>query len=116
MELPRERLLLASDPTTSRTHRDRKDQRPGTLAADSSGSASCPERFEWNCVVWVRQALLALQNDGKAVGTSVLDWHTVRDAAMKYCQEKIDAHRFDGKVKFDMTRPATYDFLKKKKK
>ncbi len=67
-------------------------------------------------MVWVRQALLALQNDGKAVGTSVLDWHTVRDAAMKYCQEKIDAHRFDGKVKFDMTRPATYDFLKKKKK
>lgn len=68
----------------------------------------------WNCVVWVREALSALQKNGRAVDTSELDWQTVRDTTMAYCQKKKDAHRFDGKVKFDMTKPATCDLLEKK--
>ena len=68
----------------------------------------------WNSVLSAREALNALKKDSKAVGTSNLDWQTVRDAAMAYCQRKRDAHRFDGKGKFNMRKAATYDFLEKK--
>ncbi|KAK5168146.1 uncharacterized protein LTR77_006714 [Saxophila tyrrhenica] len=69
----------------------------------------------WNCISWVREALATVQKDGEAVGTSKLDWQEVRDAAMGYCQEKIDAHRFDGKGQYDMMKTATYDLLERKK-
>jgi hypothetical protein len=36
----------------------------------------------WNCVEWVKEALEILQKDGKALGTSVLGWQTIRDTAM----------------------------------
>jgi hypothetical protein len=68
----------------------------------------------WNCVIWVKQALEKLQADGKAVGTSRLDWPRVRDAAMKYVQDNKDQHRFDGRApqgKFDMKKAATFDLL-----
>ena len=38
----------------------------------------------WNCVIWVKEALEALQKDAQALGTSKLDWRTVREAAMSY--------------------------------
>ena len=38
----------------------------------------------WNCVDWMREALEALSNDGKALGTAVTNWQTVRDACMNY--------------------------------
>lgn len=41
-----------------------------------------PNEPEWNCVIWVKEALAALQGDGKALGTSNVDWNAVRDAAM----------------------------------
>ncbi|KAF5023658.1 hypothetical protein F66182_4278 [Fusarium sp. NRRL 66182] len=71
----------------------------------------------WNCVEWVREALAALQNDSKALGTSVLDWTTVRDTAMWYVGQKVMQHRFDGQAalgQFDMTRVPTYDLIKRK--
>ena len=68
----------------------------------------------WNCVIWVKDALLAVQKDGRSMGTSELSWQRVRDAAMSYCQKKKDGHRFDGKVSFDMSKPATYDILEQK--
>lgn len=68
----------------------------------------------WNCVIWVKEALLAVQKDGKSMGTSELDWQKIRNAALSYCQKKKDGHRFDGKVKFDMSKPATYDMLEQK--
>lgn len=68
----------------------------------------------WNCVVWVQEAMKVLATDGKALGTSKMDWQTVRDTAMGYCQKKKDAHRFDGKGKFNMLKPATYDLLDRK--
>lgn len=55
----------------------------------------------WNCVIWVKEALAAVQADGKAIGTAKLDWQTVRDAAMEYVEKKKEAHRFDGKVQYD---------------
>ncbi|EXA30843.1 hypothetical protein BFJ63_vAg18137 [Fusarium oxysporum f. sp. narcissi] len=81
---------------------------------------SVPVRGEqrgWNCVEWVREALAALQNDNKALGTSVLDWATVRDTAMWYVEQKAMQHRFDGQAapgQFDTSRVSTYDLLERK--
>lgn len=65
----------------------------------------------WNCVTWVKDALETLQVDGRALGTSQLDWKTVRDAAMGYCQEKRVQHRFDGSGTFDIRKAPTYSLL-----
>lgn len=66
---------------------------------------------EWNCLIWVKEALKKIDADGKAVGTSKLDWQTVRDGAMGYVQEKKTRHRFDGQGSFDMKKAATFDLL-----
>ena len=66
---------------------------------------------EWNCVIWVKEAMARLKADGKAMGTSQLEWQTVRDAAMSYVQQKKDQHRFDGRGNFNTSSPATYDLL-----
>jgi hypothetical protein len=68
----------------------------------------------WNCVIWVREALEALQADGKALGTAVIEWSKVRDAAMTYCQKKRDEHRFDKYGNYDMTKVATYDLIQRR--
>ncbi|OAA58996.1 hypothetical protein SPI_06198 [Niveomyces insectorum RCEF 264] len=71
----------------------------------------------WNCVAWVREALDMVAKNDMAMGTAVLDWTTVRDAAMKYSREKIDNHRFDGKATaatFDKDLAPTYDLLEGK--
>lgn len=65
----------------------------------------------WNCVRWVEHALAAIQADGKAVGTSILDWVTVRDAAKRYVEEKKAARRYAGNSGFNMYKAATYDLL-----
>lgn len=68
----------------------------------------------WNCVFWVMEALEKLEADGKALGTSVTAWESVRDSAMTYCQSKKDQHRFDGKGSFDMSKVLIYDLIKRK--
>lgn len=69
---------------------------------------------EWNCVTWIKNALIALELDGKALGTSKINWDIVRDTAMKYCQDKKDQHRFDGQGQFDMSKAPTFDLLEGK--
>lgn len=68
----------------------------------------------WNCVVWVEEALQGLKEDGKALGTSKIDWTSVRDTAMRYVEQKKQQHRFDGKKVFDMSKVATWDLLEGK--
>ena len=68
----------------------------------------------WNCVIWVKEVLEGLKADGKAMGTSVLEWETVRDEAMKYCQRKRDQHRFDGQGSYDSNKAPTYDLVEGK--
>ncbi|GES66234.1 hypothetical protein ASPCAL11780 [Aspergillus terreus] len=68
----------------------------------------------WNCVFWVQEALQALKDDGKALGTNVIEWQRVRDQAMAYCQKKKDQHRFDGRGNFDATKAPTYDLVEDK--
>ncbi|KAI9823443.1 MAG: hypothetical protein M1832_002454 [Thelocarpon impressellum] len=65
----------------------------------------------WTCKVWVINALAALRANGSSLGTCLLDWETVSNTAMGYCQQKKDQHRFDGRGDFDMSRVATYDLL-----
>jgi hypothetical protein len=69
------------------------------------------EQAGWNCVGWVKEALEALNADGRALGTSVTEWQAVRNGAMWYVQKKKDEHRFDGQGSFDMRLAATYDLL-----
>ncbi|OJZ82151.1 hypothetical protein ASPFODRAFT_64201 [Aspergillus luchuensis CBS 106.47] len=68
----------------------------------------------WNCVAWVREALQRLRADGTALGTSVIEWETVRAAAMSYCQKKKDQHRFDGQGNFDLRKAPTYDLIEQR--
>lgn len=68
----------------------------------------------WNCVFWVKEALERLQRETKALGTKVIEWETVRDGAMLYCQRKKDEHRFDGKGEFGMSKVPTYDLIERK--
>ncbi|KAE8149261.1 hypothetical protein BDV25DRAFT_4511 [Aspergillus avenaceus] len=68
----------------------------------------------WNCVAWVREALEKLKADGRSLGTSVIDWETVRNESMSYCQRKKDQHRFDGHGNFDMAKAPTYDLVERK--
>ncbi|MCJ1437621.1 hypothetical protein MMC27_007008 [Xylographa pallens] len=67
----------------------------------------------WNCVAWIKDALVKLA-EGNIMGTSQLDWQTVRDTALRYIEEKRAQHRFDGKAQkgqFDIRKPATFDLL-----
>jgi hypothetical protein len=68
----------------------------------------------WNCVLWVKEALSELEKSRKIIGTSVIEWKAVRDAAMAYCQQKRDQHRFDGRGDFDTSRVSTFDLIQKK--
>ncbi|KAI1270275.1 hypothetical protein F5Y18DRAFT_421766 [Xylariaceae sp. FL1019] len=65
----------------------------------------------WNCVGWVQEALEALIQDGKCLGTSAKSWTAARDAAMSYVAQKKAAHRFDGQAEWDQRLAATWDML-----
>ena len=60
---------------------------------------------------WVKEVLKALEDDGKVLGTSKIDWQVVRDNAMRYVEEKKTQHRWDGQATFDQTQVATWDLL-----
>jgi hypothetical protein len=68
----------------------------------------------WNCVAWVKEALLLVKNSKGVVGTSMVDWEDVRDAALTYCQQKRDQHRFDGSKVWAEDRVPTFDLLQDK--
>jgi hypothetical protein len=68
----------------------------------------------WNSVLWVQEVLQGLKEDSKALGTSIVDWKEVRDAAMSYVQRKKDEHRFNGEGDFDMHKAPTFDLIEGK--
>lgn len=74
----------------------------------------------WNSMSWVKYALDMLSSDFNALGTSKLDWLSVREGAMTFVQKKKDKHRFDGKGKgkgkgkFDSSKVPTFDLLRGK--
>lgn len=67
----------------------------------------------WNCVEWVREALLAAIRDGQALGTCASDWKSVRDTAMGFVERKKASHQFDGSQSYDPTKATTWDMLAK---
>lgn len=70
----------------------------------------------WNCVHWIKETLATLQNQQgkKALGTGVVDWPTVRNSVMTYCQRKKAEHRFDGKGNYDTSKVPTFDLIERK--
>jgi len=69
------------------------------------------EEGGWNCVAWVREAFLRIERSEDVVGTSVLGWEAVREAALSYCRRKRDQRRFDGTGKYDSTQVPTFDMI-----
>lgn len=67
----------------------------------------------WNCVTWVRDALTALEKDGKALGTSQTNWNKVRQVAMTYCEQKKKRGRFQP-GDYDPRKVPTYDLMDQK--
>jgi hypothetical protein len=65
----------------------------------------------WNRVGWIKEALSELQMSTRVIGTSVVEWKAVRNAAMSCCQKKKDQHRFNGKGSFDTSRVPTFDLI-----
>lgn len=62
---------------------------------------------------WIKDALAKLAG-GKTIGSSQLNWQTVRYTAMRYVEEKKTQHRFDGKApegQFNTSNAATFDLL-----
>lgn len=67
----------------------------------------------WRCRTWTRHAVEALAADGRAMGTSVLDWQKIEDTAKWYAGEKADAGRFRDVDLIRMPKP-TWDMLENK--
>lgn len=72
------------------------------------------EEGHWNCVAWVREALLRIERSEDVVGMSVLGWEAVREAALSYCRLKGDQRRFDGSGEYDPTQMPTFDMIEMK--
>ncbi|EHY60979.1 hypothetical protein ABEF92_004502 [Exophiala dermatitidis] len=68
---------------------------------------------QWRCRTWISDVLARLAIDGKAVGTSQLDWGKVEAVARGYVTKKVAAGRYSaGK---DMASPKpTWDMLEEK--
>ena len=65
----------------------------------------------WNCVQWVKESLLTVFHDGKSLGKSATNWHSVRDTAMWYVGTKKAARRFEGEVNHDFDKAPAWDML-----
>ncbi|KAI0101709.1 hypothetical protein GGR51DRAFT_563170 [Nemania sp. FL0031] len=65
----------------------------------------------WNCVVWVKEAIEAAMQDGRALAACAKSWGLVRDTVMWYVEAKKASHRFDGKGNYDYKKTATWDLL-----
>ncbi|KAJ5958203.1 uncharacterized protein N7479_005353, partial [Penicillium vulpinum] len=67
-----------------------------------------PSGMELRCL---DTALETLQTDYTALCTSFIDWKTVRNESVSYCQRKKDQHRFDRQGNSDITKASTYDLV-----
>lgn len=50
---------------------------------------------DWRCRSWVAEVLSRTAKDGKAVGTSQLDWATIESTAREYIASKTAAGRYE---------------------
>ncbi|KAL4965893.1 uncharacterized protein BDV14DRAFT_52332 [Aspergillus stella-maris] len=60
----------------------------------------------WRCRTWLANALEAIAKDGKAVGTSKLDWRKIEPTARRYVADKTSAGRYKVRRTFqDLDQP-----------
>ena len=64
----------------------------------------------WRCRTWCADALAAIAADGKAVGTSELDWQRVEQIARWYAGQKTAQGRFATSALLIRPKP-TWDLL-----
>jgi hypothetical protein len=65
----------------------------------------------WGCRIWVRDAIAALEADGKSLGTRITDWETVEQAAVRYIWQKRQQKRYDGLGSWEAGTIPTFDLL-----
>ncbi|KYG46425.1 hypothetical protein M433DRAFT_65174 [Acidomyces richmondensis BFW] len=69
----------------------------------------------FSCAVWLRLALQTLRDDERLVGVGRFDWEVVRDTALRYCESKTKAQRFDpsyGLGGSDLRTIPTFDIIR----
>ncbi|EEQ29210.1 hypothetical protein McanMca71_007917 [Microsporum canis] len=69
----------------------------------------------WRCRTWVAKALDEIKKDGKAVGTSVLDWEKIEKTARKYVGDKAAGGRYQTADDLRHPKP-TWDMLENKER
>lgn len=67
----------------------------------------------WRCRTWVANALQGLKEDGKAVGTAVLEWGDIEALGRQYAGEKTKAGRYRDVKLADKPKP-TWNMLENK--
>jgi len=67
----------------------------------------------WRCRTWVADVLATINKDGKAVGTSELDWKKIEALAREYVGKKTAAKRYESVAELDLPRP-TFDLIQGK--
>nr|POE49203.1 hypothetical protein CFP56_32353 [Quercus suber] len=65
---------------------------------------------DWRCRTWVASALDAMARDGKAVGTSELDWKNIETFAREYVSRKHAGGRYGSGIDMLAAKP-TYDMM-----
>lgn len=73
-----------------------------------------PGYEHWNCVEWIKEALTVIEKDQNILGTSAINWNSVRNAAMWYIEKKKAEHRFDGQGESEERRVPTWSLLEKR--
>lgn len=70
-----------------------------------------PNKKDWNCVEWVKEAHTKLIADGKTLGTCIKDWDQIRDQAMAYVTDKKAKGRWTAGSDFDPFKAPTLNLL-----
>jgi hypothetical protein len=68
----------------------------------------------WTCRIWVRDAIAALEADGKCLGTRMTDWQKLEEASKAYVARKRQQKRYDGSGTWQPGAVPTYDLLEEK--
>ncbi|PGH02262.1 hypothetical protein AJ80_08887 [Polytolypa hystricis UAMH7299] len=68
----------------------------------------------WTCRIWVRDAIAALEADGKSLGTRVTNWQKIEQTAKTYVARKREQRRYDGSGTWKAGTVPTYDLLEEK--
>jgi hypothetical protein len=59
----------------------------------------------WTCRSWVADVWAALEKDGKALGTSALDWSQIEEKAREYVKQKKEAGRYEDRESVVKPKP-----------